>query len=185
KEVKRVRDVLALTNPDDSVFDCKGETVFRKRSVRYVLETLTVERIERGEIADELEEQSPEARARVAVISDEMPENGEKFFEANYLMVGHGVMVAGSKLNAASTAHGLVRFRVASRVRSKSPPRVRPSPGFWEGAPPEGGHFFALGKHSFAPPEPGPPLAVLWPQAVDRHFTNFLNAPQLRISYRE
>src|SRR5437762_3268853 len=28
KEVNRVRDVLALTNPDDSVFDCKGETVF-------------------------------------------------------------------------------------------------------------------------------------------------------------
>ena len=53
-EVNLVRDVLALTNPDDPVFDCKGETVFRPRSVRYVLETITLDRIERGEIAHEL-----------------------------------------------------------------------------------------------------------------------------------
>jgi len=185
KEVNRVRDVLALTNPDDSVFDCKGETVFRKRSVRYVLETLTVERIERGEIADELEEQSPEARARVAVISDEMPENGEKFFEANYLTVGHGVMVAGSRLNAASTADGTVRFHIAIPDRYEIITPDRPAPGLLDGAPAEGGRFLAVGEHSFVPAEPGPPLAVLWAQAVDRHFTNFLNAPQLRISYRE
>ncbi len=185
KEVNRVRDVLALTNPDDSVFDCKGETVFRKRSVRYVLETLTVDRIERGEIADELEEQSPEARARVAVISDEMPENGEKFLEANYLTVGHGVMVAGSRLNAASTADGTVRFHVAIPDRYEIITPDRPAPGLLDGIPAEGGRFLAVGEHSFVPAEPGPPLAVLWAQAVDRQFTNFLNAPQLRVSYRK
>jgi hypothetical protein len=185
KEVNRVRDVLVLTNPDDSVFDCKGESVFRKRSVGYVLETLTIQRIERGEIADELEEQSPEARARIAVISDEIPENGEKFFEASYLTVGHGVMVAGSRLNAASTADGTARFHIAIPDRYEIITPDRPAPGLLDGTPAQGDRFLAVGEHSFVPAEPGPPLAVLWAQAVDRHFTNFLNAPQLRVSYRK
>jgi hypothetical protein len=185
KEVNRVRDVLVLTDPDDSVFDCKGETVFRKRSVRYVLETLTLARIERGEIADELEEQSPEARARVAVISDEMPENDEKFFEANYLAVGHGVMVAGSRLNAASNADGTVRFHIAIPDYYEIIAPDRPAPGLLDGTPADGGRFLAVGEHSFVSAEPGPPLAVLWAQAVDRRFTNFLNAPQLRVSYQK
>jgi hypothetical protein len=183
KEVNQVRDVLVLTNPDDSVFDGKGQIVFRKRSVRYVLETLTVERIERGEIADELEEQFPEARARVAVISDEMPKKDEKFFEANYLMVGHGVMVAGSRLNAASTADGTVRFHIAIPDRYEITTPVRPAPGLLDSTPVEGGRFLAVGEHSFVPAEPGPPLAALWAQAVDRHFTNFLDQPQLHFSY--
>jgi hypothetical protein len=153
--------------------------------VRYVLETLTLDRIERGEIADELEEQSPEARARVAVISDEMPENGEKFFEANYLAVGHGVMVAGSRLNAASAADGTIRFHIAIPDRYEIITPDRPAPGLLDGTPAEGGRFLAVGEHSFVPAEPGPPLAVLWAQAVDRHFTNFLNAPELRVSYHE
>jgi hypothetical protein len=184
KEVNWVRDVLVLTNPDDSVFDCKGETVFRKRSVRYVLETLTTDRIERGEIADELEEQSPEARARVAVVNDEITENGEKFIEANYLTVGHGVMVAGSRLNAASTADGTARFHIAIPDRYEIIAPDRPAPGLLDGTPAEGGRFLAVGEHSFVPAEPGPPLAVLWAQAVDRHFTNFFNAPELRVSYQ-
>jgi hypothetical protein len=185
KEVNWVRDVLVLTNPDDSVFDGKGQTVFRKRSVRYVLETLTTDRIERGEIADELEEQSPEARARVAVIDDDMPENGEKFIEANYLTVGHGVMVAGSRLNAASTADGTVRFHIAIPDRYEIITPDRPARGLLDGAPAEGGRFLAVGEHSFVPAQPGPPLAVLWAQAVDRHFINFLNAPKLRVLYQE
>src|SRR5205823_3044290 len=80
KEVNRVRDVLALTRPTDLVFDCKGEAVFRRRSVRYVIESITSGRIERGEIPDEIESQPPESRARVAVIGGELSEYAEKFF---------------------------------------------------------------------------------------------------------
>src|SRR5262249_57605234 len=57
--------------------------------------------------------------------------------------------------------------------------------GLLDAPPAEGGRFLAVGEHSFVPAEPGPPLAVLWAQAADRHFTNFLNAPELLVSYHE
>jgi hypothetical protein len=40
-----------------------------------------------------------------------------------------------------------------------------------------------VGEHTFVPAAPGPPLAVLWAQAVERHFTNFLNAPRVHVVY--
>ncbi|MEY2485947.1 MAG: hypothetical protein QOH39_1595 [Verrucomicrobiota bacterium] len=184
KEVGRVRDVLALTNPGDSVFDCKGETVFRKRSVRYVLETITLKRIERGEIADELEGQSPESRARVAAIGGELPEDDEKFIENNYLSVGHGVMVAGSKLNAASTAGRAIRFHIAMPDRYEIISPDGPAAGLLDGTPSDRDRFLAVGEHTFVPAASGP-LAVEWAQAADRHFTNFLAAPQLHAVYKD
>src|ERR1700719_94912 len=36
-----IRSVLTLTNRDDYILDCKGETVFRPRCLRFVLEQLT------------------------------------------------------------------------------------------------------------------------------------------------
>jgi hypothetical protein len=101
-EVNLVRDVLALTNPDDYVFDCKGETVFRQRCVRYVFETITLGRIERGEIAYDIR-RCLETHTRVAVIGGEIPKDDETFIDLNYLPVGHDVRVAGRLLNPPST----------------------------------------------------------------------------------
>ena len=66
EEADLVRDVLALTNSGEAVFDCKGETIFRQRSYHYVLETITDGRIERGEIPHPFANVSPETLARVA-----------------------------------------------------------------------------------------------------------------------
>lgn len=181
EEVRLVRDVLALTNPDDPVFDCKGETVFRTRSVRYVLETITLDRIARGEISDELEGSTREIRARVAVIGGEIPQDDGSFIEANYLPVGHGLMVVGSRLNYASTAGGTIRFHIAIPDRYEIVTPDSPARGLLDGTPSSGGRFLAVGEHSFLPAAYGPALAVLWAQAAERHFTNFLAAPQFRV----
>ena len=184
REVGRVRDVLALTNPDDAVFDCKGETVFRPRSLRDVFESITMGRIERGEITDELERQSPETRARVAALGGELPEDDERFIEANYLPVGgHGIMVAGSRLSAPSTVDGKIRFHIAIPDRYEIIAPDRPARGLLDGTPSEGARFLAVGEHTFVPTASGPTLAVLWAQAVERHFTNFLNAPRVHPVY--
>jgi hypothetical protein len=185
KEIRRVRDVLALTNPDDSVFDCKGEAIFRKRSVHYVFESITMTRIERGEIPDELEGHAPETLARVAVIGGEIPEYDERFIEANYLPVRPGLMVAGSRLNASSTADGTIRFHIAIPDRYEVVRPDRPAHGLLDGTPCEGARFLAVGEHSFVPDASGSPLAILWAQAVDRHFTDFVSAPSLRSLYKK
>jgi hypothetical protein len=183
KEFARLGDVLALTNPDDSVFDCKGEAVFRMRSVHYVFESITMGRIERGELPDELETQSPESCARVAVLGGEIPEYDERFIDANYLPVGHGLMVAGSRLNP--TSDGTIRFHIGIPDRYEIITPDGPARGLLDGTPSEGGRFLAVGEHTFVPAASGQPLAVLWAQAVDRHFTNFLNAQPPRAVYKD
>jgi hypothetical protein len=183
KEVGRVRDVLALTNPDDAVFDCKGEAVFRKRSVHYVFESITLTRIEREEIPDELETQSPENFARVAVLGGEIPEHDARIIEANYVPVGSCLFVAGARLNASPTVDGTIHFHIAIPDRYEVITPDRPAHGLLDGTPCEGSRFLAVGEHNFVTDESGLPLAILWAQAVDRHFTGFLRAPSLRALY--
>jgi hypothetical protein len=178
KEISRLRDVLALTNPTDRVFDCKGETVFRPRSVRYVIETITSGRLERGEIVDEFEIQSPQTRARVAVVGGEIPEWDETFIERNYLPVGHGVLVAGSRLNGAS-AGASIRFHIGIPDRYQIITPDGQARGVLDGSLSQGSRFLEVGDHTFVPATENTALAALWSQAVDRHFTNFVDAPPL------
>ena len=184
KEINRVRDVLALTRPNDRVFDCKGESVFRMRSVRYVIETITSGQIERGEIPDELQPQLPELRARVAVVGGEIPEIDERFIEQNYLPVGHGVLVAGSRLKAdADGANFRFQITIPDNYEVITPNGL--VPGTLDGLPVQGATFLRPGQHTFVPTVPEGPLAVLWAQAVERHFTDFVSAPSLSPVYRK
>ncbi|MFL6514559.1 MAG: ArnT family glycosyltransferase [Chthoniobacterales bacterium] len=185
KEINRVRDVLAVTRRSDLVFDCKGEAVFRNRSVRYVLESITSGRVERGEMPDDFETQPPQSRARVAVIGGELSEYAEEFIEHNYLPVGHGIMVAGYALPGASSPETPHHFHVAMADRYQVVTGNGDSvPGLLDGTTANGARFLDVGEHTFVSDMTGVPLAILWAQAVERHFTNFLTAPAPRPVYR-
>ena len=51
-ETSMLRSLLQLTDRDDYVLDCKGETIFRHRCFRPVLERITMRAIDRGIIKD-------------------------------------------------------------------------------------------------------------------------------------
>jgi hypothetical protein len=53
KQIRLLSDILALTGPTDYVLDCKGETVFRLRCIRTILERIAMRSIERGLIPDD------------------------------------------------------------------------------------------------------------------------------------
>src|ERR1700736_368274 len=61
-----LRSILELTNPGDYVLDCKGETVFRPRCSRYVLEMITQRAIARGIFVDDAPQNCVETRTCVA-----------------------------------------------------------------------------------------------------------------------
>jgi hypothetical protein len=172
-EIGLVRDVLTLTTPDDHVYDCKGETVFRPRSVRYVLETITLGRIERGEIAYDVERCCLETHTRVAVIGGEIPKKDESFIDANYVPVGHDVRVVGSLLKPASSANETIHFRVSLPDRYEIIAQNSAVIGLLDGTQYEGARFLGAGEHRFEPGTPSPPLAVLWAPAAERHFNPF------------
>jgi hypothetical protein len=171
-EVNVVRDVLALTNADDYVFDCKGETVFRRRCVPYVFETITLGRIERGEIAYDIG-RCLETHTRVAVIGGEIPKEDETFIEINYLPVGHDVRVAGRLLKPPSTANEVIHFQISMPDQYEIVTPNGAAVGVLDGTSFEGARHLGAGEHGFQPATLGSPLAVLWAQAAERHFNPF------------
>src|SRR5262249_51371916 len=87
EETDLLRDVLALTNPCDYIFDCKGETIFRQRCCRLVLEDITLKGIRRRMIPDTLAQDCVETRTCVAVMKDRTPIMDRMFLRQNYIPV--------------------------------------------------------------------------------------------------
>ena len=103
-ETNMLRDILTLTTPRDYVFDCKGETVFRRRPFRPVLETITRERIRRGFMTDDTAQRCVETRTCVAatIMIKRLSPSTREFVERNYLPVTDNLRVAGLVLTSSS-----------------------------------------------------------------------------------
>ena len=64
-DVKLLRDVLVLTDPGDYILDAKGETIFRRRCSRAVLENITISAIKRGTMIDDAPQRCIETHTAV------------------------------------------------------------------------------------------------------------------------
>ena len=109
-ETELLRDVLALTEPGDFVFDCKGETIFRQRCSRAVLEPVTFERLQRQMIPDDVAQRCVETRTCLAAPTGRMPWQARDFISKNYLPVKGFVRVAGGYLKESTTQSGALEF---------------------------------------------------------------------------
>ena len=87
EETDLLRDILTLTNPNDYIFDCKGETVFRQRCFRLVLETITLKETRRRMIPDTVAQDCVETRTCVAVTKARAPLMDRMFLRQNYIPV--------------------------------------------------------------------------------------------------
>lgn len=173
REIALVREVLALAQPSDYVFDRKGETVFHPRSFYYVMEGLTLERLKRGLLVDDVDQRCVETRTCVAVVGGGMPKEDRNFLETNYFQVGPGVRVAGYLLNPKTPAAPDIQFNVAIPAPYEVVASHSSVAGLLDGVPYQGSRFLAPGQHDFRPANPGQLLALVWSQAAERHFTPF------------
>jgi hypothetical protein len=170
-ETNLLRGVLKLTDPGDYVLDCKGETIFRQRCFRPVTESITMERLRRGLIADNAAEQCVATHTGVAVMMGRMPIRARAFVWENYIPVGDNLLVAGRFLEPSSTDSTRMDFDVVIPAPYKIIARDDvPVRGTLDGMPYEGARFLASGKHTFTQTSPGATLVLLWAQAVDRNF---------------
>jgi hypothetical protein len=96
REANLLRGVLALTDRDDYVLDCRGETVFRRRCFRPVFETITRRSIERGLIADDAPQRSIETRTCVVAttLMNQFSHRTRQFIKRIYLPVTDSLRVA-------------------------------------------------------------------------------------------
>jgi Dolichyl-phosphate-mannose-protein mannosyltransferase len=170
-ETNLLRGVLRLTDPGDYVLDCKGETIFRQRCFRPVTESITLERLRRGLMADNAAERCIATHTGVAVMMGRMPARARAFVWKNYIPVGDNLLVAGRFLGPSSTDSTRMDFDVVIPAPYKIIARDGvPVRGTLDGTPYDGARFLASGKHTFVQTSPGATLVLLWAQAVDRNF---------------
>src|SRR5437763_14151180 len=170
-ETNLLRGVLKLTDPGDYVLDCKGETIFRQRCFRPVTESIALERLRRGLMADNAAERCIATHTGVAVMMGRMPARARAFVWENYIPVGDNLLVAGRFLGHSSADGTRMDFGVVIPAPYKIIARDNvPVRGTLDGMPYDGARFLAPGQHTFVQTSPGATLVLLWAQAVDRNF---------------
>ena len=167
-------EVLRLTDPADPVMDLKGQSVFRNRPFYYALETMTLERMARGLIADTIPERLIETRTCVAPSDTKgFPPRARAFLEDRYVVVG-AWRVSGSFLPPAADGADRPRpFEIAIPARYAVTGAEGPARGMLDGAPCDGPRDLVPGRHEYRPAEGEGPIAVIWAQAAERGFTPF------------
>jgi len=174
EQVHLLRDILALTEPMDYVLDCKGETVFRPRCFRTILERIAMKSIERGLIPDDVPERCIETHTCVvATILDRYSPATHEFIERNYLPVAENVRVAGIMLRRPGPSGHRFDFNVVIPARYEIISRNLNVTGNLDGVAYDGARFLSAGPHTFESISISEGLVLLWAQAVDRHFTLF------------
>ena len=172
KDQALVAHVLQLTKSTDFVMDSKGETVFRQRPFRYVLETLTLRRMEMGLLPDTIAQEMVDKRTCVVLLK-RMPEKSRQWVTKYYVPVTYQLLVTGCFLP--STQGEARRFEVAIPADYVVASAEGSVPGLMDGVPCTGPVFLTPGAHTFSCTD-SRPLAVFWAQAAATGFTPFQSA---------
>jgi hypothetical protein len=175
RETDLLRNVLTLLKPGDYVLDCKGEAIFRQRSVRAVYETITKSAIQRGLILDNAPQRCVDTRTCVVATTliRRLPRDTSHFVRRNYLRVTNNLRIAGKELKPSATNPLRSEFEVTIPASYEIISPSENVSGTLDGIPYNGGRFLAAGSHTFESTLPSRSLVLLWSQAVDRHFTPF------------
>ena len=170
-ESELLRQVLALTEPQDYVLDCKGETIFRKRSSPLILERITNKAVQSGMLVDDAPRRCIETRTAVVttITAHCFSEPTRQFIERNYLPVSDALRVAGTKLAASpdgeTHSFEIVIPGVYELVSSNGPVL-----GTLDGVPYSGARFLDAGRHDFGSESKSAELFCVWGRAVKQNF---------------
>ena len=186
RETDLLRNVLTLLKPNDYVFDCKGETVFRQRTVRAVYETITKSAIQRGLILDDAPQRCVETQtcAAATTLIRTLPRDTSRFVRRNYLKVTNNLRVAGKELKASATNPSRCEFEVTIPASYEIISPNEEVSGTLDGIRYNGSRFLAAGSHTFESTFVSRGLVLLWSQAVDRGFTPFKHHTSRMAAYR-
>jgi hypothetical protein len=175
QETDLLANVIALLDPRDYVFDCKGETVFHQRCVWPVFETITRSAIERGIITDDGAQRCVETHTCVVAttLMKKLPRDTRRFVKRNYLPVTNDLRVAGEELKPSPTDPHRYPLEVRIPASYEIICDDESVSGTLDGRPYKGARFLAAGPHTFESTSIPRDLILLWAQAADRHFTPF------------
>ena len=168
-----ISDVLRLTTKQDQVMDAKGESVFRQRAFYYVLEGVTLRRLQLGLIPDNIPERLVATRAPVATIL-RTPPRARQFIEKNYIPVAYRLRVLGQML---STSDEEMPKTCAFEIAIPAEYRLLAEHGNLEatldGTPFPGTRFLSPGHHEVRASSGSGRIALVLASAIEQGFSPF------------
>lgn len=160
--------VLALTAPADRVMDCKGESIFRMRPTRLVLEGVTLRRLQLGWALDDIPEHLSETRLAI-VACGALPPRTQVFLDRNYIAIGDRVAVAGQRL-ANVSAQAALDFDVGVAAPYAVLIEHGTFHGSIDGDAYQGPRALAPGRHVLVSERAEQHMVLLWAAAVAHGF---------------
>jgi hypothetical protein len=174
-KIGMVADTLKLTAPDEYVMDSKGETIYRRRPFRYVMESLTFHRMKMKLIEDDIPDQLIRTRAPLAASTFRMPHKGREFIKGNYVPIAFRLRALGQVLRGnGRPSRGPYSFQVAVPQRYTLVTPDGPAVGTLDGSPFTGPRELAAGSHLFVPEGHSDRLVLIWATAVERGYSPFV-----------
>jgi hypothetical protein len=161
--------VLHVTDPGDLVMDGKGETIFRNRPTYWVLEGVTLRRIQLGLIPDDVKERMIATGTCVA-LNNRMRPADKAWLRTNYLEGTGKIWVAGKNLGPVDAK---IAFHTDVRGRYSILSREGKMTGLLDGVPLRESQEIAAGDHELKITGGKGSVAVVWAQAVERGFNPF------------
>ena len=167
------RDVLRLTDPQQTVMDTKGELIFRRRAYYYALESMTEKRVRMGLLEDRIPESLVAAQTCVVKVrASRMSKRSQDFIKDNYIKVG-SLMAAGKRLLPVSPQSGDIEFDVMVPARYVVMTPAGPGAGQLNSQPCLGPVYLAPGRYRYSPSAGERDLTLIWAQAIERGFSPY------------
>src|SRR3954447_1305638 len=162
---------LALTKPDDFIYDLKGDTVFRRRPVHQIYDIVGRALTNNGTLADRGPEQIAANGCCVAIADvSYIPPRTRAFLNASF--IGNGPLrVCGANVRDGTFTIGVPQVYA---VIARDPSRIR-----IDGVPYSGPRFLDSGKHTLSSTESN--LRVVWWRAAQTN--RYIGRPSCRDSF--
>jgi hypothetical protein len=170
-----VADTLRLTSPQDYVLDGKGETIYRPRPVYWIYEGITLSKLSRGMIVDDLSQRLIATRTPLASLC-RLHGASKTFVETNYLPVAFRLRALGKMLfvpQAIAEPPPAIHFEIAVPNRYVIVSERDHATGTLDQTPLSGPRELAAGEHVLRLTSGTGRIALIWAQAVDRGYWPF------------
>jgi len=168
-EREYLRQVLAATDPSDSVMDETGESIFRTRPFYYIMETLSRAALLDGRLPDTIAQDMIQHGTCVAHASKHYPPAAQAFLDENFLQADQ-LFVAGHTFNASNEEQKPQELRlnvVIPATYAVFGPKSE-FHGQVDGTPYTGPRALTAGPHVITTTGAEHKVMVAWAKAVER-----------------
>ena len=168
-----IANVLTLTDESDYVMDSKGETIYRRRPIYYMLDRITKRRMHRHLIRDDIPDRLIETRTALIATTPRLPRRDVAFITNNYLPIAFRLRALGKTVRSGDEKWESTRFDVVVPGRYTLVCASGKTAGLLDGTEFDGPRELTAGSHTFRQTAGAGRTVLIWARAIERGYSPF------------